>query len=457
MSGHKIATVTISQEEYRRLYEAERNLRFEIEETALRETASQPRRTESIFDQLLRSNLPQNQNGAEDNVVRDHSIIDERRGEENRLSTHLSEVQDLIQRESERNSRLLHDSDTQIKTLTEKVADLTAQIQANQTEAHALQIENFTYGLNANDAIENLINRITYFLNQIDLFQSTAFYHPEKIEEIEAKVDFALEYEAQGYQETALSILSHALIEANLYNTQIENHAADILAVQAVLLDRLDLLLAQISANSMVRACHRNGEISNVSLDLHEWADGKYEQIYQDALSLQQWLLSNGQHLSYTEMKEVERRIGEIDSQFDDVILLAQANALNSQMKYEVANQVVLALVSQGFIPTAGDFCVNNGDERYFAEASNGEGSVVSVIIDPIPGNPVANSISVLSSDAKEKTGYELRQRANAIHDAVEKYGFQISKLEEVTEGTSSIEGDQLNRSIHRDRWKKRQ
>ena len=92
MSGHKIATVTISQEEYRRLYEAERNLRFEIEETALRETASQPKHTESIFDQLLNFNLPQNLYGAEGNTVRDIPARDERLEQEDRFSSHLSEV-----------------------------------------------------------------------------------------------------------------------------------------------------------------------------------------------------------------------------------------------------------------------------------------------------------------------------------------------------------------------------
>jgi hypothetical protein len=132
-------------------------------------------------------------------------------------------------------------------------------------------------------------------------------------------------------------------------------------------------------------------------------------------------------------LRDFEKSLNQIDESFLEVIHISRINAINSQLKYEVANQVLLALISQGYVPEVGNYCENQGEERYYASAKNGAGSTVTILIDNTEKNTVGSKLSILSSDSQLRTQYELNRRASEIKEAVKRYGLEISNLTEDT------------------------
>jgi len=200
----------------------------------------------------------------------------------------------------------------------------------------------------------------------------------------------------------------------------------------------------------ITEALSRDGHPTGVFLDIRDWSDGVYQLVLDNIVDLENWVMHQIQFAKMDDLQKFGRTIDGIIDLYGEAVGTSHTNAINSQLKYEVANKVLVALVSQGYIPEEGDFHNNGDQERYCARAVSPDGSEITIFIDSEAHGTIGNHLSILSSDYQKRTNYELAIRAKEIRDAVSDYGLEISNMVE-----QPLETSPINQSKYLVRYKK--
>jgi hypothetical protein len=430
MSGHKVATVTISQEEYRKLFEAEKNLRYSMNEMALLENNSIADETRSIFDQMLSFNQQQlTQYSSSDEIIDHQSEIEHLR---NLYDIQFNELQQIIAHQNE----LLHmgdiDKQKDIESLSNQIIKLSQRMDDVNAQVTAQTSLDEKIGGSIQEIVQEYLDEIDFYRQSLSEYNANPGSIPGLMVRIEEGMDLAIYNASHGYLDASLSLLQNLVLDAKEGLRKVELDQSLKFFLSTNLRNRLISINQRIFKNSLVEAVTREGNLTGVYLDLKDWSDGKYQVALSDVDNLVHWLDVNYDSASYDELKKLENFIGTAEANFEDAIHTARLNAINSQLKYEVANQILLALVSQGYIPDEGAYADNNGEERYCAKAVNGDGSSVTIFIDSADQVQIGSKISIISSDYQQKTQTELQHRAMEIREAVSQYGLGIGVISEI-------------------------
>ena len=138
------------------------------------------------------------------------------------------------------------------------------------------------------------------------------------------------------------------------------------------------------------------GEELHVDIDLDYWSNGRYAILGTAAEKLLSMLDENAQEFTMDDLDMVAARIiPKYKQEFDDIIFEARQNAINSQLKINVAYLAMKALEKHGF--SLDNARYENDDMRdSFSAVLNGlDGSNIILEVSPDPDGNSTNTLSV--------------------------------------------------------------
>jgi hypothetical protein len=108
-----------------------------------------------------------------------------------------------------------------------------------------------------------------------------------------------------------------------------------------------------------------------------------------------------------------------------DIVSQSRMEVINSQLRINIADLVVRALQSQGFVISEAGY--ENGDRgsNYNILLRNLEGNEIAVRVTPGNQNGV-NLLELDSFDAELRTSHELNHRAREISTALSRFGLKM-------------------------------
>lgn len=451
MSGHKRTTVTISQEEYRRLYDAERKNFYQAFELP-----------EESFAPILQQ--------SQSNLMASFNQIENRQQYyEQLLDTFQDQVRDIENATS--------------RSLVDQQVDFYNQLMRSsemlwQDTSYVLQVQSQEFENNIQSQHERLVDQITQVQDRFSLFsaryerlQTTAehwlsdiqnlstfilnSYPGELIDQkriagIHGQLEYALQNYENGFYEACIPMCQQIFSNLSNYRIELERDFASFQALYHSNRDQLHVIRRQAEDNRTIQAIDNQGELLDEWIDVDYWTGNLRQQLVQDITHQIEVLDQPGMWCNPDLQNQIcSNIIPNFLDRLGTCYQEARRAALNAQLRFNTAQLVMVSLVNQGYRPEFGQFAQDDMRNGYLAEAEGPDGSIIAIQVEP--GDNYSSELHLIAQQSQSLTDAEMKRRSIEIMQSLVPYGLSIGDIEEVKtrKQPSRLPGMQTkNRSI---------
>ena len=436
MSARKRTTVTLSEEQYQKLYEEKLKNKYlkkdlpkisaEIRKDTqnfLQENLAEIKNREKSFQEYL--------NGLDEDLFEFESRTSEALSHQQsefleRLHENSSELwgqtQTLLENIEENFTRHIQQTHHERQTEIRLIEDRIEELQLKDDDKYNYSAEWLSNSQNLALFIEGNYPCEIFFPNRLDNLKRSLFQAQKNLK--------------SGLFEAAILGAQDVYFELSDFRIELEKKTQEWDLLYNAVLSQTSQLQHLIAENENCPIYDLKGELLDLSVEANEWSNGDYEklQTYVSQLFLQ--LREKKELLDINTLKNLkEETLPEVEKDFENLIRDVNFQVINSQIRINIADLVMRAFKDQGFVLQK--FGYQQGDLRgsYLLDVKNLEGSEVIVEVQPGESGYQQNDLLIISLDHDQRTRHELRQRSKEISKSLQKYGLQT--------GTTSTQPDQ--------------
>ncbi len=447
MSGHKEATITITEEEYRRLHEVDMRARFmhedypKLVEDATRATRQSLDRDYEAFQsrqqQLLDTvgevsgNLVELESFTQQALVAYQAQIQDDMNhlagtlwdQTDHLAKHLFEAHKKVEQE------LYHQTQEQFRQFAHSMRKQADGERAKQSLAR--------------DWIDAGMALVAF----IQANYPHDHFQPGRLDGIENRLLQADQNQEQGLHEAAISQAQDAYLQLAEMRLSCETAWSEYRFLQQACREQVKVLLRMTQGSAHIPAINLANQELGVNLDVDYWTQGGIRAMLQELRQIGRSIDRGLEVYSVENLRELyEQVLPEKQHALSDLVGDARMAALSSQLRLNIADIVVRALFGQGYALTEASY---SGSEKdgFFARVIDRSGSEIVVQVDPEGAATPENRLHLIASDRQPRTQHELRQRAREIQRSLQQTGLLVSNLVAVDERTPYTAQRMENRS----------
>jgi hypothetical protein len=428
MSGYKHATVTISEQEYRRLHDADMKQRFRGHTKIKAKNSGQ---TADLINTLQQMENRQRQlEQAFGDLDQNFDLIDE----------------EMIQQILEQNALCYESLAAMIEETTSNSNASLALVSQRFSEAIQREQEQYHHHL------QSLVQRLdTYeqreqakvklarqWLRQAVVladFIREQFDHerflPGKLSRILHTLDIAQRNLAEGLPEASLQISQQVFVDLSDLRFELEQRIVEWQAEYEKTYNALNQFVAELELNSSVNAFGLEGEELAEHVDVSYWSNGKYHQLLTKCRQLLVLLSQEQQHISTEELTRTHvELLPAITERFESIVYDARLNALNSQLRMNIAERALQALENHGFKLNEAGYINKDMRAPFMAHLDNSDGSRVTIQVLPTDqaAGELTNELVVVTNHPYLKTEQESRLRWEELCRSLNQYDLNVSR-----------------------------
>jgi hypothetical protein len=431
MSGHKHATVSISQEEYRRLHEAEMKLRFRQDN--MPETVEKISRQTNAKMAEYHHVLEARQQGFLDTI---NDFNNDLANLELRTSQALLTQQNDVWQKLQQVSGTLWNHTEEI--LAEYEQRYCSQVRELQQTNHDELLRFEQQFLKISQSQKKKIRLARTWLSAaysiLDFIERNYehnYFLPGQVTNLTQKLE-------QARQNLELGIPEASCLAAQQVYTQLSQIRLELekMQVQRQLVYQTAWEYTQYLKKKASESCQRSArgldwEELPYEIEVDSWINGDLHRLDQKIEELLVRLEEDKPKLTLTELNEISDSIlPDIDRQLDELVYRARVNVLNSQLRINIADLAIQALTGQGYVLQDACYQSNNMSAGYYARLKNLEGSEIYIQVEPIAEAIGQNELHLVSSEPTQKTAHEIRQNAAEISSALDKVGLKVGEMQ---------------------------
>jgi hypothetical protein len=429
MSGHKRATVTVSEEEYRRLHQADIKRRFRghpRNENASRETADlnnalrEMENRQRQFEQAL-SGLDQDFDWMGADMIQDilaenaryyeslATIVEEANSDANASLTLLSQrFAGELQREREQNRRHLQSIIQRIETYEQK----------EQSKA---------------DTARRWLRHSVAFADFIHAQLDHERFLPGQLSRIQRSLTFAQNNLAGGFFDSSLQTSQQVFLQLSDLHGELEQRIVEWQTEYERAFSALTGFIADLEMNAKVNAFGLQGEELSEQVDLTYWSHGKYRDLLDKCRQLRTLMSQEQRSISTEELRRTHSEFLPIlMEKFESMIYDARLGALNSQLRMNIAERALQALETHGFRLSQSGYADQDMRAAFTANLENPDGS--RVMIEVLPAEKakqeLTNELVMVTTHPYLKTEQEARLQWQELCRSLNQYDLQVSRPE---------------------------
>ncbi len=435
MSGHKRATITISESEYRRLHDAEMRLRF---------APPPPVEATRLYSDQVNLALQEHISQLEERQQQFEWTV--QNFEESARAAELQTVQLYMQREAELYRRLTSELEHRLEDTRELLADQAAEFESRLEEerrsrqAQMSRVE--AQWEQVLDASERKYQSAMNWLAQareIDQFIHKNYNHemflPGELERFEQAIFLAETNLSEGMPEAALSGGQQAYLGLSELHLQLERLQGEWRLLLETCWENAACALAHAQENQTCTAHDLDGNEVPDQIDVNFWTQGDLEKQIQDLQTLKVDLHQRSHEFDLQALQTIAQELPQRQEQLNETIYQARLAFLNSQLRINIAEWVVEELQSKGFSLVEWDY--SDGDQRtaFSARVSNRERDEVVVQVSPDPYQLGKNELHLYSLDQAWRDERELYQRSQEVTASLGERGLDVGQIRSTQPG----------------------
>jgi hypothetical protein len=449
MSGYKHATVTISQEEYRRLQAADVKKRFK---EFTRISASQDSGQNEVVLNLIKemearelelqnalSSLQNTTNAYDEQTVQ--NLINQNTAYYENLASILresnSDLQGTVSNLNEEFSQILQQEREQVM---QSIQTLFSEQESYLDREYQKE-----------EAAQQWLNRCVVLAD----FVGTQFDHrrftPCRLDRILRNLSYAESNLSNGYTEISIQNSQQSYLELTDLNFELEQLLLQWNSAFETTYSAVNEFIYQIEANGMIQALDLNGRELPDLIDLDYWTNGRYHQLLEHCKNLTAYLSEDRSLLSLEDIDRIYNQVlPAIRESFESIVFDARLNALNSQLRMNIAEKALEALEQHGFVLDRAGYSDNDMRAQFNAQLECVDGSQVTIQVlpDGKSGQELSNELVVITTHPFLKTEHEARLRWEELSRTLGQYQLTVCRPEIVSPG--QVLSAEENESTHR-------
>jgi hypothetical protein len=446
MSGYKRAMIRISQEEYRRLHQADMQSRFAssrqlIKPDVLETDLTDYKRLARIEHQQDKFNDLVDQINGEIGTMEanyQNELLEQQSDFQNTLSDHINEIW--------HNEQALG----QILFAFEERTRQEQQVQRSHLERTDQFINSqHETDLTKKELAEDWLARA----RTMGLFIRDNYDHdrfaPGQFEKLVREVNLGQRNLVQGVYESAINSAQTAYLKLSDLRVELDQRVFDWHSLFDMTWQAARSLFELIRENKSCNALDLEGQELPICLDLDFWSNGQYSLIVNKLREMIGILRSDHSTLTSSQLDDLlENQIPEIKHEFDAMVFRVRYCAINSQLRVNIADLAVHALKMQGFILDNNGYQDNDQRNRYITQLVNIEGSRITIQVDPVDDLETTNDIVLITEDISPKFQPEVRKRADLILRSLQNWGLHVGHLQTSPRIADPLTDTQINTNI---------
>lgn len=430
MSGYKRATVTITEAEYRRLHQADMKRRFR--EHTKTKTKDSAQNADLINTLQQMENRQRQLEQAFGDLDQDFDRIDDEM------------LQEILQQNALCYGSLAtvieetaSDANASLALLSEH---FTQEMQREREQYHH-HLQSLVQRLESNEQRDHAKAQLArQWLRQSVVladFIGEQFEHerflPGRLSKLLRSLKFAQDNLAQGFPEASLQISQQAFLELSDLHFELEQRLLEWQTQYEKTYHTISQILADLELNARVNALGLQGEELTDQVDLDYWTDGKYRHLLEVCRKLMTRFVQDQQHLSTEELTRMQAELFPVVMErFESIIYEARLNALNSQLRMNIAERALVALENHGFKLNESGYINKDMRAPFMAQLDNSDGSRVTVQVLPTDQTTqeLANELVVVTNHPYLKTEHEARLQWEELCRTLHQYDLNVSRPE---------------------------
>jgi hypothetical protein len=441
MSGHKKSTVTISQEEYRRLYEAEKKLEysaFSVPEEILTDTIQQTQ--QSLYTEFI---ALEDRQKDYDRVI--HSFNDQIRELEQVTA------QSLVEQQMNYINQMTFTAENVLGNAVDRINSQTQEIETQVLQQHdRLQQEIIHLEKRVNRLYNhqvNLYDEASHWLQDaISLHQFVQTHYAvnqfadQEFDLVTHQLDLAISNYNNNHLEAALVTSQQSVTALTDLRLKLEKRRAEWFYLKQSVIDHCSLLLDKIQVNTDCQAIDMDGQLLDFTINVDDWSTGMLTSLAGRVHEILSSCTTPDCVYDTIELKQfLTSFFPSVENEIENAIRDARYHSLISQLRFNIANLAMLSLIQQGFRPIDGGYQDENFQSEYVARAINHEGSEVVIRVVPDEQEPMQNQLHILSNDQVQRSERELLQRSMEINENLHHQGLNVTQPIEIRDPKKRI------------------
>lgn len=429
MSGHKRATVTISQEEYRRLYEAEQRNYYDLlaipEDTINTSRLNQEAQINQVYE-----NLVSRQKKYEQLL----QYLDNRVQE-----VEISTAQRLVDTQADVLSRYLSESEGWFLETSQKIEqyqqEFSQKVEAEQARFQR-EIHQQQKALQKIAGFQRMAQQMAldWIQNTQDLIQFINQEYPPEIVDTTTEtmmLQQAIENYQTGLFESCIALCQSTFFQLTKLRIQAEKKISLLQTLSISVGQSLNWLIERINSNRFVQAIDQEGKFIDATIDVDYWTNGKLSELLEDIQTIQYEIQHKTYSLSENELVEIlEKEVPEWNGLLVEIVHEARRIALNAQIRYSLAHMILESAISQGYKPVEGNYEEHDYRKGYITRAIGVDGSEIRIKIDPLEN--LSFSMALENRPGSVYSEEEMKHRMIELIQSVSHSGFNLEKIEPV-------------------------
>lgn len=426
MSGHKRTTVTISQEEYRKLYEAEMLLKgLDLQSSGKSERPS----VEAIT--FLNTQMDYSIQRQEQFLRLGEALRNEVSSLENSTAENIRDLEYQLLQEIQQNNENVFET---IGKFEEDLKRLENHfVKANEDTLKILwqfqhQSNEFLYreeekGEYVRGWLDDCIQVFNFILENYP--ESVPYI--ENLQNVQTQLDFAIQNFHLGFFDSALNLSQTIFFNLSSLRLKLENEGVEKRRILAEIIDELSKLQNNLRRNRKIKPVDLQGNLIDSYISVDEWSGNTLSQLESYVSQLIQEFNEYGIQQSLEILRDFkENQLQSLKNQLIEVIHQARLNALNAHLNYLIAHDVLLALVEQGYKPIEGEYESEEIKDTYIAKAVDPLGNLVEIQVQTASPEKIEHDLHIISTHKQNHSLHELRQRAKEIQKSLNKIGWVV-------------------------------
>jgi hypothetical protein len=257
------------------------------------------------------------------------------------------------------------------------------------------------------------------------------FFIPGEMREIEYRIDTATENYYQGLAETTVAQAQGIQLDLEKTRAILEKKVSQWNFLRGMIDQRIYQLLNVIEEIREVQPVDLEMNIiaDAAPLDVDYWSEGKLTEIEEKLAHLQRLVQNDHCNLEIDEMRSWMEKLDEkVDERLSGIIMLARYNALDGQIRRNLATIAADVMAANGFKVVEYSDDPLAIQEPFFVLMRDDHGGEITIDIAPDEG--YINQISIQMSESTPVMEFQLENQRREVIDALNRRGVGVERLD---------------------------
>jgi hypothetical protein len=447
MSGYKHATVTISQEEYRRLQATDVKKRLK--------GFTPVNAPENGNDEVVRNLIQQLEERERDLQL---SLASQ---EHSPAQSDLGLLQEIVNQNTAYYENLISvfrsneiDVQASINSLSNEFFQamefdrglINQNLQSIVQEQSYYQENEYNKSIVAQQWLEGCFTLANFIQRQFDHER----FSPSRFSHILRNLELAESNFSNGFFESSLQSSQQMYLELSDLNFELEQ----IFVQWQILFERtfvaVDEMIYQMVSNGKINAIGLQGEELPDLVDLNYWTKGRFHQLLEHTRQLSSNLVNDQNILTTEDLDRIYNQIiPVIRESFETMVYDARLSALNSQLRMNIAEKALIALENHGFFLDQSGYSDDDMRSQFNAHLACPDGSEVTINVLPNEksAEELSNELIVVTSHPYLKTDHEAKLHWEELSQTLRHYNLIVGRPEVGTTPTDTYTGSPTHTS----------